>query len=108
MRENGQRGYIWADAICINQSDVEEKTEQVRMMGDIYEAAQIVVIWLGPEEHSDRAGLYLMKDLCDKVPMNRDPQTARDNAMLDEERLIPTNWWVCTNQSRSEMYRSYC
>jgi hypothetical protein len=36
-------------------------------MGDIYEAAQIVVIWLGPQEHSDRAGLYLMKELCDTI-----------------------------------------
>ena len=27
---------VWADAICINQSDRDEKSVQVAMMGDIY------------------------------------------------------------------------
>jgi hypothetical protein len=27
---------VWADAICINQNNVEERNPQVRMMGNIY------------------------------------------------------------------------
>jgi hypothetical protein len=27
---------VWADAICINQSNVKERNSQVRMMGNIY------------------------------------------------------------------------
>ncbi|KAH8732079.1 heterokaryon incompatibility, partial [Phaeosphaeriaceae sp. PMI808] len=38
---------IWVDAICIDQSNVEEKNSQVNMMGDIYRNAYIVRIWLG-------------------------------------------------------------
>lgn len=38
---------IWADAICINQSDVEEVNYQVGMMGQIYANAAVVSVWLG-------------------------------------------------------------
>ncbi|KAJ2992732.1 hypothetical protein NUW58_g2070 [Xylaria curta] len=37
---------IWIDAICINQSDFEEKGRQVRLMRDIYSNAKGTVIYL--------------------------------------------------------------
>lgn len=40
---------IWIDAICINQSDSLEKSVQVAKMGEIYQRAMRVVVWLGPE-----------------------------------------------------------
>ena len=39
--------YIWADAICINQSDDTEKAFQVSQMGEVYKAAHHTIIWLG-------------------------------------------------------------
>lgn len=38
---------LWADAICINQSDLEEKSSQVHLMGSIYHTAQHTIIHLG-------------------------------------------------------------
>jgi len=38
---------IWIDAICINQSNIEERNQEVRRMGQIYRNALRVVIWLG-------------------------------------------------------------
>jgi hypothetical protein len=38
---------IWIDAICINQSDIEERNRQVRLMPFIYARAQVVLVWLG-------------------------------------------------------------
>jgi hypothetical protein len=38
---------MWADAICINQQDEEEKSIQVGMMRDIYKTAEIVTVFLG-------------------------------------------------------------
>ncbi|KAI1449479.1 heterokaryon incompatibility protein-domain-containing protein [Annulohypoxylon stygium] len=40
---------VWIDAICINQSSeaVIERNQQVSIMGDIYTAAEEVVVWLG-------------------------------------------------------------
>ncbi|KAK5722667.1 hypothetical protein LTR15_005899 [Elasticomyces elasticus] len=41
--------YLWADALCINQSDNYEKSAQVRNMFTIYHKAQRVLAWLGRE-----------------------------------------------------------
>jgi hypothetical protein len=38
---------IWADGICINQSDVEERNIQVQQMGAIYQLATHTIIYLG-------------------------------------------------------------
>jgi hypothetical protein len=41
------RHALWIDAICINQEDFDERNEQVRRMGEIYEKATRINIWLG-------------------------------------------------------------
>jgi hypothetical protein len=47
---------IWVDAICINQNDDLEKSEQVKQMTEIYKAATSVFAWLGPSANdSDEA-----------------------------------------------------
>ncbi len=38
---------IWADAICINQTSIEEKNHQVSLMFSVYEKASGVIAWLG-------------------------------------------------------------
>ena len=41
---------VWIDAICISQSDLEEKGQQVAMMKEIYTKATQVRIWLGKDD----------------------------------------------------------
>ncbi|KAK5713535.1 hypothetical protein LTR15_011235 [Elasticomyces elasticus] len=41
---------IFIDAICINQSDLEERNAQVRLMADLYRQAEVIV-WFGSEAH---------------------------------------------------------
>jgi hypothetical protein len=41
---------IWIDALCINQSDNEEKSWQVQLMREIYQRATFVSIWIGPAD----------------------------------------------------------
>ncbi|KAI1448329.1 HET-domain-containing protein [Annulohypoxylon stygium] len=51
---------MWIDALCINQTDDNEKGSQVAMMGDIFRLAHRVVAWIGPEENdSDDAMKFL-------------------------------------------------
>ncbi|KAI6915133.1 hypothetical protein KC318_g174 [Hortaea werneckii] len=38
---------LWADAVCINQADLQERADQVRIMGKIFAAAVQVNVWLG-------------------------------------------------------------
>lgn len=40
---------IWVDALCINQKDGHERSEQVKLMGRIYQQAARVVAFLGQE-----------------------------------------------------------
>lgn len=47
---------LWVDAVCINQTDLEERRDQVSMMGEIYSRASLVTVWLGEEgEHTKEA-----------------------------------------------------
>lgn len=39
--------YLWVDALCINQEDLEERSSQVLYMRDIYMKAELVIVWLG-------------------------------------------------------------
>ena len=39
--------FLWIDAVCINQTNLTEKSQQVAMMAKIYAMASNVLIWLG-------------------------------------------------------------
>ncbi|PQE09642.1 heterokaryon incompatibility protein [Rutstroemia sp. NJR-2017a WRK4] len=72
--KEGDAIYLWADGICINQLDVEEKTSQVQLMGEIYRRAKGVVAHLGAPSIGDPrdALLSLMdwtKQYKDMVPL---------------------------------------
>lgn len=43
---------VWIDGICINQANLEEKTAQVALMGQVYSLAKLTLAWLG---EADRA-----------------------------------------------------
>jgi hypothetical protein len=40
-------GWLWIDALCIDQANTGERTHQVQQMGQIYSRASRVVSWLG-------------------------------------------------------------
>ena len=46
---------LWIDAICINQADISERSQQVRFMPHIYARAQTVLVWLGSPSPSLKA-----------------------------------------------------
>ena len=58
LRQLRSRGYlkVWADALCINQGDLRERSEQVRRMGQIYQKADKVISWLGGGPRAGEAG----------------------------------------------------
>ncbi|KAI2641412.1 heterokaryon incompatibility protein-domain-containing protein [Hypomontagnella submonticulosa] len=59
LRMPDQVRTIWIDAICIDQSNVEERTSQVCIMHHIYRRAKSVLVWLGkPDQYSSLAMPY--------------------------------------------------
>ncbi|KAI1653373.1 heterokaryon incompatibility protein-domain-containing protein [Daldinia decipiens] len=50
---------IWNDAICIDQSNIEERSFQVFFMDEVYRWADKVIVWLGKsDEYSSLAMAY--------------------------------------------------
>ncbi len=52
---------LWVDALCINQEDIPEKNEQVSRMGTLYNQAEEVLVWLGPEKDGSDIAIYFVK-----------------------------------------------
>ncbi|KAF4314297.1 Heterokaryon incompatibility [Botryosphaeria dothidea] len=65
---------VWADAVCINQQDVDERGHQVRLMRSIYKRAKSVFIWLGPDEQRAAPAVFasarkiFLKDMINIPP----------------------------------------
>jgi hypothetical protein len=47
LRATAETRIIWINALCINQKDNDERSQQVNLMGAIYEGCEQVLIWLG-------------------------------------------------------------
>ena len=49
VRHYDRSRLVWADAACINQKDLREKEQQVRLMRRIYSQSQRTLIWLSDQ-----------------------------------------------------------
>ncbi|EHK48134.1 hypothetical protein TRIATDRAFT_180941, partial [Trichoderma atroviride IMI 206040] len=53
LREQNEETVFWIDALCIDQSNIAERSSQVAQMREIYSGASEVIIFLGHGlEHS--------------------------------------------------------
>ncbi|KAK0736613.1 heterokaryon incompatibility protein-domain-containing protein [Apiosordaria backusii] len=57
LRRKHKKRTVWIDAVCINQADLEERSQQVRLMSRIFVSAQKVVVYTG-EGTPQTDGLY--------------------------------------------------
>ena len=62
---------LWVDAICINQSNPEERSSQVKHMSQIYKLAQRVIIWLGPSNSSTATAVHTLRYLGSQLEVSR-------------------------------------
>ena len=82
---------LWIDALCINQDDVSERNAQVRIMGNIFRSASMVLSWLGtPDPYSTIGHAFELmstvwtpsnteaQDLSDSLPILRPGQSEAD------------------------------
>lgn len=51
---------LWVDAICIDQSNIEEPSQQVQLMKDIYSSCIRDLIWLGEAGGRTEEGLNML------------------------------------------------
>ena len=43
---------LWVDAVCIDQSNDDEKSAQIQIMGEVYARSCGALVWLGPKHWS--------------------------------------------------------
>jgi hypothetical protein len=55
---------LWIDGICINQEDVEERSQQVLLMKQVYQQAKAVLCWIGEEEDDTEAAFRTISKLA--------------------------------------------
>lgn len=63
MRHEEHVRVFWIDAICICQTDIEERSKQVLRMQDIYSMARDVEVWLGTATDEDSMAMELIRTL---------------------------------------------
>lgn len=114
LRHHQDFRYLWVDAICIDQDDLDEKNHQVEMMDEIYGNAVRVCIWLGEAEESSTIALDFINnevlklqnfdDLCER------PETSpKWRALLE---LMQRDWfsrrWVVQEIALARSAVIYC
>lgn len=57
---------LWIDAICIDQNDLDEKSEQVPIMGEIYSRATKVYAWLGEADRQIDCVFDVLQEFRDR------------------------------------------
>jgi hypothetical protein len=72
-------GRLWVDAICINQEDKIEKSQQLLWMGSIYQRAREVASWIGENTVQSRFAM----NLAIKVPQSPGYSGSEVSAVLE-------------------------
>jgi len=96
---------LWVDAICINQNDIEERGNQVGIMGGIYSGANRTVVWLGPRDEDSDSAFVICAQVSNEaqfpVPNPKSSEvtsTASLHAEIDKNygsvlNLLKRPWW---------------
>jgi hypothetical protein len=66
LLEPGKERCLWIDGLCINQTDDEERNQQVMKMRDIYSHAEEVVIWLGDRADNSQLAMRFMEKISQR------------------------------------------
>lgn len=96
---NGAR--IWVDSLCIDQSNVAERSEEVKRMDQIYSKADRVISYLGPSEDHSGDVLQVIEGLGNSIRSEQAANLLRHwlRYDLDSEffhylaRLLTRQYW---------------
>lgn len=97
IRQSAKYQVLWADAVCINQDDLDERSKQVQIMVDIYKAAKSVLIWLGPEDDESARALKWLRKSMSSIEGLATPSLELQTSYVDRKAIEYTfsrrAWW---------------
>ncbi|TDZ54772.1 Heterokaryon incompatibility protein 6, OR allele [Colletotrichum trifolii] len=120
LRKPNKTRHLWIDAVCLDQSNADEKAEQIPQMGAIYKGAKKVHVWLGEADHST-AGLFSAARKLSSLPhssYSRETrqrileQTIGPNYFSRIQALLDREWfkrrWVIQEASLARHVKVHC
>ncbi|KAF4633144.1 hypothetical protein G7Y89_g4978 [Cudoniella acicularis] len=97
IRLTDQSRLVWADAICIDQENLDERGQQVKLMQQVYSHAVRVLVWLG--NHNNEK-IKTAIDLADRISRlaskevgNVDIPSPKNVQWLALADLFDCNWF---------------
>ncbi|GKT47724.1 heterokaryon incompatibility protein 6, OR allele [Colletotrichum spaethianum] len=60
---------LWIDSVCVDQENLVERNREVARMGEIYNKAEQVIVWLGPDDDDTPVAMETIKFLSEGVIM---------------------------------------
>jgi hypothetical protein len=83
FRSSDSSQLLWIDAISINQEDLDERSQQVQLMGKIYKNAAVVLMWIGDQTPYTGDAIPIFRHLAELL------HTFKLNPGLDELDFLP-------------------
>jgi hypothetical protein len=83
LRGKDHTRMLWADAVCVNQDDLEERSRQIVLMPDIFKSARQVLIWLGNAFPGIDKVENMIKTCSERLPSQ--PDDVNDTTMFLED-----------------------
>jgi hypothetical protein len=83
LRSSGETRRLWIDALCINQDDLDEQSQQVPLMAEIYQKTAVVLIWIGQAISSTRQACGAIHKPADSY----DIVTSKPKLKIDDTRF---------------------
>ncbi|KAI3343432.1 heterokaryon incompatibility protein-domain-containing protein [Ustulina deusta] len=87
VRKRDEDTFVWVDALCINQQNRDERSQQVQLMTEIYAKAKLVAIWLGPSKNDSQLATDLLLDIADITDI---AMGGNDSKKITDLLLSPT------------------
>ncbi|KAI1621075.1 heterokaryon incompatibility protein-domain-containing protein [Exophiala viscosa] len=91
---------LWVDVVCINQDDLDERAQKVRIMATIFSRARIVHIWLGWGHQGIEAALRIIRDAYNSpttfVKLSHDPERNQRSRWPDRRRRVSISNSTCS------------
>lgn len=108
LRHENEERVLWIDAICVNQQDLVERSNQVRKMADIYSRAERVVVWLGPESENSANALQRLHVLGSHVTVDWTSFRYRANTKQDRDLANQNVDVSFTEEDFSAIHALFC
>lgn len=101
IRDTEEDRFLWIDAVCIDQQNVQERNSQVTLMNQIYTKATKVIVWLGVGSDKVNEAISFLE------LMKRDGQLANcedspygvsicERRLCSLDSILSQSWWERT------------